>query len=121
MPDSQQLKRERDKRHDAKRAQQNKARPLYKTKRWLDLREYQLSKEPLCAYCARENRITPATVCDHVSPHDGEPERFWAGPFQSLCSFHHNSTKQSEEALGYSDALGPDGLPSDPRHPFNRN
>jgi len=40
---------------------------------------------------------------------------------QSLCAHCHNSTKQSEERLGYSRGVGPDGYPIDPRHPTNRD
>lgn len=114
------LKQERDRRFDAKRRQQNSARALYKTTRWLALRDQQLRHEPLCAYCLKGGRVTPATVCDHVEMHDGDPAKFWAGPFQSLCAHHHNSDKQGEESRGYSDEVGTDGLPTDPRHPFNR-
>jgi hypothetical protein len=112
-------KQERDRRFDAKRRQQHDARHLYKTKRWLDLRAQQLALEPLCAMCLKEGRFTPANTCDHVEMHDGDPAKFWAGPFQSLCSHHHNSTKQGEEARGFSDEIGDDGFPVDTKnHPF---
>lgn len=98
-------------------------RAWYSTARWRRIREAQLTAEPLCRSCKAAGRITAATVCDHIEPHRGDPTRFWAGPFQSLCDAPpwrcHSSGKQSEEAKGYSDALGADGLPSDPRHPFN--
>jgi hypothetical protein len=29
--------------------------------------------------------VTPATICDHVEPHHGDVNKFWLGPFQSLC------------------------------------
>lgn len=115
-------KQERDRRYDAKRRQQNIARPLYKTKRWLTIRAQQLEQQPLCAYCLKGSpkRYTEANVCDHVNPHDGDPMKFWLGPFQSLCEHHHNSAKKGEESRGYSEDVGADGLPIDPRHPFNR-
>lgn len=113
-------KHERDQRHDAKRRQQNAARGLYKTKRWLLIRENQLRREPLCAYCLKANTLTTATVCDHVDMHGGDPALFWLGPWQSLCEHHHNSTKQQQEKTGYSDEIGADGTPIDPDHPFNR-
>lgn len=70
--------------------------------------------------CRRDGIQKRATVVDHIEPHRGEVRKFWAGPFQSLCFPHHNSTKQRAERLGYSPEIGPDGLPIDPRHPFNR-
>lgn len=98
-------------------------RKLYNSKRWRDIRARQLAKEPLCRMCKGVGRITPATVCDHITPHKGDLFRFWHGPFQSLCDAPpyrcHSSVKQSEEALGYSDEIGEDGNPIDPRHPFN--
>jgi hypothetical protein len=43
-------------------------------------------------------RFTAATVCDHIEPHRGGPEKFWKGPFQSLCDYHHNRDKQRSES-----------------------
>jgi hypothetical protein len=39
-------------------------------------------------------------VCDHVEPHRGDLDKFWSGPFQSLCAEHHNSDKQRIEKGG---------------------
>lgn len=69
----------------------------YKLARWLRIRDKQLADEPLCRMCLAEGRVTPATVCDHVEPHRGDPIKFWAGPFQSLCGSHHSRDKQGEE------------------------
>ncbi len=69
--------------------------------------------------CAAEGVKTKAIVADHIKPHRGNAALFWSGPFQSLCKRCHDSTKQRAERLGYSTAIGLDGLPSDPRHPFN--
>ncbi len=100
------------------------AQKQYTTTRWRKIRAAQLAQEPLCAMCAKHGRVTPATVCDHVEPHRGDPDRFWNGPFQSLCDGPpwrcHSSTKQSIERRGYSTEIGPDGYPTDPRHPANR-
>lgn len=48
--------------------------------------------------CKARGDIVEATVCDHVEPHDGDVDKFWAGPFQSLCKPDHDATKQREEA-----------------------
>lgn len=63
----------------------------------------------------------PATVCDHVTPHRGEERAFWAGPFQSLCKTHHDSTKKVAETVGYLPDVGLEGWSIDPRHPSNRD
>ena len=72
-------------------------RAWYKTARWIRIRAAQLNAEPLCRMCIAEDKVTPATVCDHVEPHRGDRIRFWAGPFQSLCASHHSQAKQAEE------------------------
>jgi len=83
--------------YDARRLAESETRKLYKLKRWYALRDRQLRAEPLCRLCESEGRITPATVCDHVTPHRGDVDRFWAGPFQSLCKPCHDGAKQREE------------------------
>lgn len=70
----------------------------------------QLRKEPLCSYCLKEGRTTAATVADHIVPHKGNEELFWKGKLQSLCIYHHNGSKQREEASGTGPLLiGSDG------------
>lgn len=95
-------------------------RGWYSLARWRKLRKHQLSIEPFCRMCRLQGRRTAATVCDHVERHNGDPEKFWGGPFQSLCEPHHNATKQAEEHRGFSTATGADGWPIDPAHPANR-
>jgi 5-methylcytosine-specific restriction enzyme A len=94
-------------------------RRWYGTARWKATRARQLKEKPLCAYCIDIGRITVATICDHVERHNGDEQRFWNGPFQSLCKEHHDVTKQRDEATGYSSAVGNDGWPLDPKHPAN--
>lgn len=60
-------------------------RRWYKTARWQRLRAQQLRSHPLCEMCEADGRLTPATVCDHRTPHRGDEAAFWSGPFQSLC------------------------------------
>lgn len=94
-------------------------RPWYGTKRWKDRRAAQLRAEPLCCMCAAVGKVTVATVADHRIPHKGDPVLFWEGELQSMCAPHHDAGKQKEEAAGFSGETGPDGWPSDPRHPAN--
>jgi 5-methylcytosine-specific restriction protein A len=73
-------------------------RKWYKTAKWQAIRERQLSISPLCIMCLDDDEtITSATVCDHITPHRGDEDLFWSGPFQSLCAHHHNGAKQREE------------------------
>jgi hypothetical protein len=67
--------------------------------------------------CAEEGRITPATICDHVTPHGGDNMKFWRGKLQSLCATHHSAGKQRIEKRGYDTRIGEDGWPTDERHP----
>lgn len=85
---------------DRRRRAASPTRALYGTARWQRLRAHQLAHEPLCRACRAEGRVTPATVCDHVTPHRGDVALFWRGPFQSLCKPHHDGAKQREEQQG---------------------
>lgn len=73
-------------------------RRLYKTSRWLRLRESHFSEEPLCVECKRSDNVTVADICDHKRPHKGNLDLFWdPNNLQSLCKPHHDSLKQREE------------------------
>lgn len=85
-------------------------RAPYNTARWQRLRKDQLAREPLCAMCLP--RCVPATICDHVEPHKGNLDKFWAGPFQSLCKMHHDSDKKRiEHGRKPKPAISIDGWP----------
>lgn len=69
------------------------------TYRWQQARARYLREHPLCCYCEREGRLTPATVVDHIVPHRGDEQRFWSeSNWQPLCASCHSSTKAREEA-----------------------
>jgi hypothetical protein len=94
---------------------------LYGAK-WQRRRRLWLLNHPLCRYCEEQNRVTGATVVDHIIPHRGNATLFWDETnWQSLCKDCHDSAKQSEEKNGYSNAVGVDGWPVDDRHPVNAN
>jgi len=84
---------------------------------WKKRRLVQLRAHPLCKLCLDRSIITPANVVDHVEPHDGLWRKFRWGKLQSLCGPCHDSVKRTQEARGYSTAIGPDGWPVDPKHP----
>lgn len=68
--------------------------------------------------CEAENRVTIATIADHIEPHRGDTAKFWdAGNLQGLCQPHHDSTKQSIEKGGEGRKpkamIGLDGWPTE--------
>ena len=93
---------------------------LYGTYRWKKIARQQLRIKPLCEQCLKQGRIIPANVADHIDPHKGNETAFWFNPLQSLCFSCHNSHKKKVEHTGYSDRIGLDGWPVDPKHPANK-
>jgi 5-methylcytosine-specific restriction enzyme A len=78
----------------------------YSTARRARIRRHQLLEHPLCKYCFEPAIVTPATICDHAELNHGDVNKFWLGPFQSLCKPCHDNTKRFVELRGYrSDIL----------------
>lgn len=96
-------------------------RKLYNTARWRHIRDHQLSARPLCEMCEADGKLATASVCDHIEPHKGDHDKFYAGPYQSLCKACHDGPKQKQERRGYVIGCGPDGTPIDGGHPWNRD
>ncbi len=83
---------------DRRRDQEIATRPLYKTARWQRLRRTVLARDLYtCGMCRRVEGNSALLVCDHIEPHRGCVEAFWAGPFQTLCKTCHDGKKQSLE------------------------
>lgn len=90
---------------------------LYDTKRWKALRLLQLGREPLCRLCKEADRLCPATVADHITPHKGDVTLFFdATNLQSLCKPCHDGTKQRAEHRGHTQGCDAAGMPLDARH-----
>ncbi|GAB6990868.1 HNH endonuclease [Paenibacillus pini] len=69
--------------------------------RWRKARLGYLQKHPLCVYCFKVDKLTEATVVDHIKPHKGDKELFWnSSNWQSLCASCH-SFKTVKEDGGY--------------------
>jgi len=66
-------------------------------------------KAPAAQYCAERVTVTPPAICDHVEPHHRDVNKFWLGPFQSLCKSCHDSTKRFVETRGFRPDVGLDG------------
>ena len=59
--------------------------------KWRKARARFLRRNPLCAECRKEGRLTPAMVVDHVIPHRGNQALFWdEGNWQPLCKVCHD-------------------------------
>lgn len=72
---------------------------LYGTAAWHRIRLAQLAEEPLCRHCAAENRVTAATVVDHVQPHWNDKQVFYDRTnLQSLCKRCHDIKTAGEDA-----------------------
>ncbi|SKC57898.1 5-methylcytosine-specific restriction enzyme A [Maledivibacter halophilus] len=77
---------------------QSKHKKLYNSTRWQDLRRYRLNTQPLCVECLKKNRITPATVVDHIKPHKGNENLFYDfNNLQSLCKSCHDRKTAKED------------------------
>lgn len=62
--------------------------------------------------CLARNKVTPATVADHIMPHKGDEAAFWHGKLQSLCKPCHDSDKKRiESGKGAKPTYGTDGWP----------
>lgn len=96
-------------------------RRLYRTRQWQGIRTAQLAAHPLCAMCLEDGRTTAATICNHVDKDSkATVEGFFAGPFNSLCATHHDSTQQRFEKRGVMPGCGTDGVPLDAGHHWNK-
>ena len=100
------------------------SKPLYRTKRWKDLRRSQLDRHPLCQCPHHKGKDVTAVadVVDHIRPHRGNARLFWdARNLQSMTKACHDSRKQSEErgGAGFLQGCGPDGQPLDESHPWH--
>ena len=70
---------------------------LYSQSYWQKQRQSQLSKDPLCAACLIDGKVTQALHIDHVFPHKQDSDRFRLNYFQSLCHYHHTMKTQYEK------------------------
>jgi len=98
---------------------QDDIKRLYRTARWQAIRQQTLIANPLCTYCEQAGRTVPAHAVDHITPHRGNLELFWSGPFQGLCEPCHNGVKQREDNAGRTIGVGVDGWPIDKEHHWN--
>jgi 5-methylcytosine-specific restriction protein A len=88
---------------------------------WFTIRDHQLAKEPLCAFCLKAGQVTPATVADHIEPHGGDWNKFRTSALQSLCGpCHEEKHGRLSPTSRLSKEVDDNGYPVDPAHPFNK-
>jgi 5-methylcytosine-specific restriction protein A len=62
--------------------------------------------------CLKRGIRAIATVCNHSERHNGDPVKFWSGPFDSMCKQCHDSDQQRIENGGIArQVVGADGWP----------
>lgn len=89
-------------------------RRMYKTSRWQRLREAHLAAHPLCERCLAIDTVEEATVVHHGDGgHKGDIDRFWQGPFESLCKACHDHFGSLEDRGAKIVIFGADGWPVD--------
>ncbi|CAK8737112.1 hypothetical protein SODG_000835 [Sodalis praecaptivus] len=96
--------------------------------RWDKARRAFLVRHPLCVMCQQQGKTVAATVVDHITPHklkaalqSGNTAAvaqaqglFWdRRNWQSLCTLHHNATKQRMEKRGGEMGCDLQGMPLD--------
>lgn len=85
---------------------------LYDSAQWDKLREWQLSREPLCQFCRAQEFVVIADIVDHIRPHKGDRALFFdPDNLQSLCKTCHDSTKKRIELGQQVIEFGSDGWP----------
>lgn len=80
-----------------------------------------LQQEPLCRDCKAIGRVTAATVPDHIIPLAlGGPDT--DDNIRCLCEQHHlaRTAEQFGHRVAPRQAIGMNGRPRDPLHPWNR-
>ena len=95
-------------------------RKLYQSAAWKRLRQYKLSKNPLCELCEKKDppRFTPATIVHHKKDHNGDTLLFYSYEnLQSLCEICHNTLTGREHGFGSDNSdLAPETLPVSLEH-----
>lgn len=91
----------------------------YQSTRWRKSRKAFLSANPLCSECRKYERVTVATIVDHIEPHKGDEDKFWdQSNWQGLCASCHSMHKQSAERGHGQYGCDASGRPLDPSHPW---
>jgi 5-methylcytosine-specific restriction protein A len=81
----------------AKACRDKEIQSLY-DRRWRRARKAFLALNPLCCDCLAQGRSVAATEVDHIQPHRGDEELFWArNNWAARCkSCHSKKTRRGE-------------------------
>lgn len=73
--------------------------------KWQKERHRFLKSNPLCLECKTNNKITAATVVDHIIPHRGDKQLMWdESNWQPLCKrCHDRKTATKDGGFGRGD------------------
>lgn len=77
-----------------------KVQRFYQSPEWRAVRRRKLNQNPLCEECLKHNKVTPATIVDHIKPIKQGGEPFNMNNLQSLCTECH-SRKSVQEGSRY--------------------
>ena len=90
------LKNAKQKATRAYNAARPKTQNFYHTKRWKHLRDYFMSKSPLCVECARRGIVTEGQLVDHITPITEGGAAMDVANLQTLCWACHNRKHAGE-------------------------
>jgi 5-methylcytosine-specific restriction protein A len=87
---------------------------------WRKLSILKRQKDPLCEHCLLAGKTVPAEQVDHKIPPRGDftLQRAWTN-LVSVCASYHSHKTRIGKPRPYSNEVGLDGYPIDPRHPAN--
>ncbi len=71
---------------------------FYDSKQWKDLRQYFITRHPLCKWCDEEGVITKGDVVDHIKEITDGGDSLDINNLQTLCHKHHNQKTNWERA-----------------------
>nr|WP_277717550.1 HNH endonuclease signature motif containing protein [Priestia flexa]WEZ10237.1 HNH endonuclease signature motif containing protein [Priestia flexa] len=73
-----------------------KEQAFYKTGAWVRLRISKLSRDPLCQVCLKDDKLTIATLCHHITPVKRDwTKRLNISNLMSVCDRCHNKIHKS--------------------------
>lgn len=105
----------------------DRARPRERTERLRgragqEQRRRRLAAEPLCRDCHEKGRVTAATVPDHIIPlaKGGSDEDSNIRCLCNPCHAVRTAEQFGHESRARLGAVDATGMPTDPRHPWNR-